>query len=1236
MLLTELDDLSGVPFSNLLFIRTHYPQPLPSPGQRMKCPKCQFENPDGMRFCGQCAHSLTISQEPTFAGPTYEERLERIQRYLPRGITDKVLAQRDKIEGERKQVTVMFCDMAGFTPLVEELGSDEAYSVMDRVYDILIHCVHDYEGTVNEMTGDGIMALFGAPIALEDAPQRALRSALSIQREMLGFDQEDRTQSSITPIKMRIGIHTGSVVVGTLGNDLRVEFKAVGDTVNLASRMEGLAQPGTIYVSHETFRLTKELFWFEALGGKEFKGKKGPIPVYKLLSSKEDVYRPRLGAERIIYSEMVGRQKDLARLELQIMKAVNGEGSVVNIVGEAGIGKSRLVAELKKRDVMKDVTLLEGRAISMGKNLSFHPIIDFLKQWAGIREHDTEASTFSKLETRVRVVCPEEIHEVLPFVGTLMGMKLTDRYSKRIEGIEGEALQKLILKNVKYLLIMASELAPLVIVTEDMHWADISSIELLESLFGLTETHRIAFVNVFRPGHKETGDRITERITKKPSVYYVEITLEPLDEKMGETLINNMLRTKKLSHQMIDQIVERSGGNPFFIEEVVRSFLDAGAIVVKDGEFEVTESMDTMVIPHSITEVLTARIDRLEEKTRELLRLASVIGRSFFYRILVEVATTIEDINKRLSYLEEIQLIRQSKRTEELQYLFKHALAQETAYESILQSRRKQLHLQVGDTIERVFKDQLHNFYGMLAYHYGKGEEERKAEEYLIKAGEEALKSSAPSEALHYYQEALSLYLKKYGHRADHTKVAFLEKNIAFAYHAKGQDVEALEYFERALAFYGVKSPRRVVSMVWAFGTSFFQYLVAIYLPFLKFRGIPTEKDKELIDLLLKKMEALAIVNFKRFLVETFSFCRTVSRFEITKVDKGVTFFLATSACFYFSGISFKLGRKVLDQFGKRVPCNDYPQVLNYCLLELTYDLVSGAWHKAEEYEEDLVNQTLLSGDLYVPSAYTVFYGVLECCRGRFEKTQQFVDKLSEIADAYEYAMSMAFKYYLNALLLMNCRKLSAALEELAEGIAFSKRIVFKRMLFSFYAFRARVLAMLKDTEGALQALASAEEYTPEVRTVPFYLTDLYLSEFILSVYRLEDSLTSEYRPEQIRNYRGSRKIGLRAVRICRKTANDCTETLRLMGTMCWLVDKQGDALSWWNKSIEEGERLGALPELSRSYMEIGKRLLERKSKYSELKGISAKEYLEKARKLFTDMDLQWDLDELDKVLAYK
>ena len=293
---------------------------------------------------------------------SFDEKLAKIQKYLPKDLTEKILAQRDRIEGERKQVTVMFCDMEGFTALSEKLGPEETYSIMDQVYEILIHKVHDYEGTVNELTGDGIMALFGAPIALEDAPQRAIRSALAIHREMTQFNDKIKSEKRISPIKMRIGIHTGPVVVGTLGNDLRVEFKAVGDTVNLASRMEGLAEPGTTYVTEDTFKLTEGFFRFEALGEKQVKGKEEPVKVYQVIAPSTRRTRFDVSAERGL-TPFIGRERELELLLDGFERVKAGKGQAFSIISEAGVGKSRLLYEFRKAVANEDVTFLEGKVL---------------------------------------------------------------------------------------------------------------------------------------------------------------------------------------------------------------------------------------------------------------------------------------------------------------------------------------------------------------------------------------------------------------------------------------------------------------------------------------------------------------------------------------------------------------------------------------------------------------------------------------------------------------------------------------------------------------------------------------------------------------------------------------------------------------------------------------------------------------------------------------------------------
>jgi class 3 adenylate cyclase len=369
----------------------------------MKCPDCNTENPETKKFCrkcgaklllactqcgaeiladdlfcGECGHNLAHASESSHRDLSFDEKLEKIQRYLPKGLTEKILSQRDRIEGERKQVTVMFCDMEGFTELSEKLGPEEAYSIMDQVYEILIHKVHDFGGTVNEMTGDGIVALFGAPIALEDAPQRAIRSALAIHKELVTFTDQLKAQRQVQPIRMRVGIHTGPVVVGTVGNDLRVEFKAVGDTVNVASRIEKIAEPGTTFVTEDTFKSTEGIFRFENLGEREVKGKEKPIRVYQVLAPSSRRTRFDVSSE-LGLTPFIGRERELELLLDGFERTKESRGQAFSIVAEAGLGKSRLLYEFRKAIANVNVTFLEGKCLSYSRNVAYHPVIDILK-----------------------------------------------------------------------------------------------------------------------------------------------------------------------------------------------------------------------------------------------------------------------------------------------------------------------------------------------------------------------------------------------------------------------------------------------------------------------------------------------------------------------------------------------------------------------------------------------------------------------------------------------------------------------------------------------------------------------------------------------------------------------------------------------------------------------------------------------------------------------------------------
>jgi class 3 adenylate cyclase len=1203
----------------------------------MQCPNCKFDNADGMNFCGKCGYQLSPSLKTAAKGLSFDEKLEKIQKYLPKGLTEKILSQRDKIEGERKHVTVMFCDMAGFTRLSEILGPEEAYLVMDQVYEILIHIVQDHEGTVNEFTGDGVMALFGVPITLEDAPQRAIRSAYTIHRKMTNFsDKLKQEKENMPSLKMRIGIHTGPVVVGALGNDLRVEFKAVGDTVNLASRMEGLAEPGATYVTENTFKLTKGLFQFEALGEKEVKGKDEPVSAFKFLSAKKEVYRPRLGLERMIYSEMVGRDKELNRLQLQVIKVINGEGSVVNLIGEAGIGKSRLMAELQNRDVMKRVNILEGRAISIGQNFSFHPIIDLLRHWARINEDDSKAEAFNKLETAVRRVHPKEADEIVPFVGILMGMKLSGRYADRVEGIEGEGLEKLILKNVRDLLIKATELTPLVIYIEDLHWADTSSIVFLESLFRLVTSHRINFVNVFRPRYKDTADRIVKFLKDNLPDHYIEIELQPLDENMSEAIINNIFNITGINRTVIDQIIDRSDGNPFFIEEVVRSFIDEGALVRKADKFEVTDKIASMIIPNSINDVLMARIDRLDENSRDLIKVASVIGRNFFYRILSEVAQMIDDLDGRLSYLKEIQLIRDRMRMKEIEYLFKHALAQEAAYNSILHKKRKELHLQVARSIEKVFIEKLHEFYGMLALHYIKGEDYEKAEYYLVKAGEEALRSSASIEALNYYQNGLRLYIQSKKENADPERLAMFEKNIAIAFYNKSRWVDAVQHIDKVFDYWNLDIfPNRITIFI-KFTINVFFIMTGMNRLLEKKKPPPSKRDTEICDFLFKQSGALTYYDNYRFVINVLISFNKAIKIDITKTPEAINLLLGTAGAIAYGGFSSKVAYKLLDYSKAKMDKNNIQNRIVYEFMNTVTNLSFGNWEGFSDVDEELFDEALKKGDLWNSTGYLLFFSYVKVQKGDFLDIEHVIEKLSEIAVNYDYNLAVLYAGMLEIDMLLLKGKFSEALLEAERCFKFSIRHSTELHQQQFLSLKAEALIRFNDLEKAKALLHRAKKIIDQHKLLPpMYLNNFLVSKFMLDIYLLKKAKISKdaYNFHNIK--KKSYKSGRKALRNAKKFAQYKVKILRLMGVYYWMIGSQKKGIKWWEKSIREGQNLGARPDLSFTYFEVGKRLLEPESKYKELNGITAEKYLEMARSQFQEMGLERNIDELDRLSAY-
>ena len=692
----------------------------------------------------KCGHDVAVPSQAPPVDLSFEEKLDKIQRYLPGGLTEKILSQRGKIEGERKQVTVMFCDAEGFSLLSERLGPEKVYSIMDEVFETLIHKVHEYGGTINKMTGDGVMALFGAPIALEDAPQRAVRSALAIQREIARLSDRKKAETGMQPIRMRIGIHTGPVVVGTLGNDLRVEFTAVGDTVNLASRMEGLAEPGTVYVTDETFKLTEGLFRFEALGERQVKGKEAPVKAYRVIAPSTSRTRFDVSAERGL-TPFLGRERELELLLDGLERARSGRGQAFSVMGEAGVGKSRLLYEFRKAIANEDVIFLEGRCLSYSTNVAYHPVIDLLKSTFDIHEEDVDDRIRDKVKRGLKEMGTDEASAV-PFVLELLSVKESGIDAL---GLPPEARKDRTLEALRRIVLKGSETRPLVIAIEDLHWVDRSSEDTLKSLLDAISGAQVLLVFTYRPEFVHTWG------TKS---YHNQVNLNRLSNRETLAMAAHILGTEVIGSDLEELILGKTEGIPFFVEEFIKSLKDLGMIEWRDSGYYLAKDIHEVAIPSTIQDVIMARVDSLPEGARSVLQTGSAIGREFSCELIKRVTgIPTPEMTPHLSVLRDSELLYERGIFPQATYIFRHSLTREVAYDSLLVKRRSEIHKRIGQAIEELYADRLEEFYEMLAHHYSRSNDLEKAYQYLKLSGDKAARSYSNWEAFRFYKEAINV-----------------------------------------------------------------------------------------------------------------------------------------------------------------------------------------------------------------------------------------------------------------------------------------------------------------------------------------------------------------------------------------------------------------------------------------------------------------------------------------------
>jgi class 3 adenylate cyclase/tetratricopeptide (TPR) repeat protein len=723
----------------------------------MNCPRCRHENPTGVKFCGECGvrlESLCPSCQATnppsnkfchqCGGPLAAEfgtlSFPFPEAYTPKHLVEKILTSKSALEGERKQVTVLFADLKGSMELLADRDPEEARKILDPVLELMIEAVHRYEGTVNQVMGDGIMALFGAPLAHEDHAVRACYAALKMQESLKNYAEEVR-RSQAAVVKIRVGLNSGEVVVRAIGNDLHMDYSAVGQTTHLAARMEQLATPGSIRLTAGTLRLAEGFIQVLSLGPVPIKGLAQPVEAFELLGAAPVRTRWQAATTRAL-TPFVGRKTELGVLSEALGRAAAGHGQVVALVGEAGMGKSRLLWEFSQLQRTHDWLVLEGGSVSYGRNVAYLPLRDLLKTYFHLEARDDERVVGEKLTARLVALDPALGPELPVFLG-LLGLTIDDPQWRELD--PPHRRQRTI-EGFKRLLLRQSQVQPVIMLVEDLHWADPETQEVLESLIEILPAARILLLVDYRPEYNHSWRSST----------YTQLRLDPLSHESAEELLCVLLGEDPSLAPLRRLLISRTEGNPFFLEESLRALVETHVLVGERGAYRLAKALRTIEVPPTIHALLAARIDRLLPKEKALLQTAAVIGKDVPYPLLCIIAEEPEEeLRRSLQHLETAEFLYEARLYPEVEYSFRHALTHEVTYGSLLHERRRMLHARIVAGIEAVVADRSREHVERLADHAFRGEVWDKALFYLSQAGAKALTAAAFSAAAVRFEEAL-------------------------------------------------------------------------------------------------------------------------------------------------------------------------------------------------------------------------------------------------------------------------------------------------------------------------------------------------------------------------------------------------------------------------------------------------------------------------------------------------
>ncbi|HEV8340120.1 MAG TPA: ABC transporter substrate-binding protein, partial [bacterium] len=704
------------------------------------------------------------------------------------------------MQHERKILTVLAADLTGSTPLGERLDAEEVKLIVGEIVGRFIQIVEAWGGTIKDIAGDGVLALFGAPVAHEDDAERAVRAGLQIAQEAARYGEEVARAWGVAGLGVRVGVHTGPVVLGSMtfgGDDQRAAF---GDTVNTTARLQAAASPNTVLVGETTKRLIEPLFTWGPQQRPELKGKVEAVAAYEATGARAASRKVR-GLEGV-QTNFVGRQSEM-RASRAVMDAVfEGSGRVLFIIGEPGIGKSRLSLELRELFERAPSTQgrplwLEGRCVSYGESLPYWPYRDLMREWLGVGDYEPELRVRVALRRQIEHLFPGRALEIYPYLGAMLGLALEPDAAARLAQLSPEALQYRTFEVVRALIERLAADGPVAVMIEDLHWADATSLQLTESLLSLTESSALLLVFAQRLERDHPSWTVKEQAGREFPHRTHELALEPLGGDADRDLLAALVPPGVLPAALAERILSHAEGNPFYLEELVRTLVDSGALV-REGEGWRFLHDAPVSIPQTVEKVILARIDRLQPHDRQVLTAAAVLGRRFSLSHLEGVSGGNGAVRDALHELQRLDLLRESRRWPQPEYRFKHALIQEAAYRTLLGDQRARLHRGAAEWLERQHEEHAEEVFGLLAHHWLAARDEDKAMAYLLRAGDKARQEYALDEAIGHYRALLPLMER----RGEAQEIALVLFKLALALHTSLRFAEAHQVYQQAFGYW--------------------------------------------------------------------------------------------------------------------------------------------------------------------------------------------------------------------------------------------------------------------------------------------------------------------------------------------------------------------------------------------------------------------------------------------------